>query len=45
MGQGLLAKVCVADLLAILANGVWGNVRAYSGPVLAVGALAYTFQL
>lgn len=45
MAQGLLAKVCVADLLAILANGVWGNVRAYSGPVLAVGALAYTFQL
>ena len=45
MAQGLLAKVCVADLLAILANGVWGDVRAYSGPVLAVGALAYTFQL
>ena len=45
MAQGLLAKVCVADLLAVIANGVWGDVRAYSGPVLALGALAYTFQL
>ena len=45
MAQGLLAKVCVADLLAVIANGVVGDVRAYSGPVLALGALAYTFQL
>ncbi len=49
MAQGLVAKVCVADLLAILANGVWGSgagaVRAWSGPVLTLGALAYTFQL
>ena len=45
MAQGLLAKVCVADLLAVIANGVWGDVRVYSGPVLALGALAYTFQL
>ena len=28
MAQGLLAKVCVADLLAVIANGVWGDVRA-----------------
>ena len=36
MAQGLLAKVCVADLLAVIANGVWGDVRVYSGPVLDV---------
>ncbi len=42
---GYLYKVAAADLLAIYANAVFGDVRSYTGLALTAGALAYGFQL
>ena len=42
---GFFSKVAVADLLAVFANAVFGDVRAYTGLSLTMGLLAYGFQL
>lgn len=42
---GLFYKVAVADLLAVFANAVYADVRAYTGLTLMFGALAYGLQL
>ena len=42
---GLFSKVAVADLLAVFANAVYGDVTAYTGLTLTFGALCYGLQL
>ena len=42
---GYLFKVAAADLLAVYANAVYGDVHAYTGLALTAGALCYGFQL
>ena len=42
---GLFKKVAIADVLGLFVDQVFGNYAAYGGPVLILGAFAYTFQL
>ena len=42
---GIIKKVCVADLLAIPVDTIFNNIHDYSGPVIVLGAVLYSFQL
>lgn len=42
---GLFKKVVIADNCAEIANMVFNDHTAYSGPMLIVGALCFTFQI
>ncbi len=42
---GFFSKTAAADLLAVFANAVFDNVRAYTGLTLTLGLLAYGLQL
>ena len=42
---GIIKKVCVADLLAVPVDTVFNNIHDYSGPVIVLGAVLYSFQL
>lgn len=42
---GLVKKVVIADSCAVIANQIFNNYTDFSGPVLVVGAIAFTFQI
>ncbi|WP_103866076.1 MBOAT family protein [Aquimarina sp. I32.4] len=42
---GLLKKIVIADNCAIYANEIFGNYESYSGSVLLMGAVFFTFQI
>lgn len=45
MALGFFKKLAVADTLAILVNGVYGDVHAFSGLTLTFAAVCYLFQI
>lgn len=45
LAVGLFYKVAVSDLLAVLANGVYADVKSYTGLTLFAAQLCYSFQL
>jgi D-alanyl-lipoteichoic acid acyltransferase DltB (MBOAT superfamily) len=42
---GLFQKVVIADSLASIINGVWGNIPSQTGSTLIVAAILYSFQM
>ncbi|HZV21753.1 MAG TPA: MBOAT family O-acyltransferase, partial [Hyphomicrobiales bacterium] len=42
---GFFKKVVVADRLALLVNAVYGDPRRFSGPVLLIATLFFSFQI
>lgn len=42
---GFFKKMVIADRVAMYANEVFNNYTAYSGPIIVLGALAYTLQI
>lgn len=45
IGYGLFKKMCVADALAPIVNGVFANPESFSGSYNILAALAFTVQL
>ena len=45
MALGLFKLVAVSDVLGVLVDEVFPNYHNYGGPMLLLGAVAYTFQL
>lgn len=45
MGWGLFKKVIIADRLALFSNQIFGNYTSYDGVGLAIGILAFSFQI
>jgi alginate O-acetyltransferase complex protein AlgI len=45
MGSGLFKKLVVADRLAVVVNGVYGEPRAFHGVALILTSIFYMFQL
>ena len=45
MTWGMFKKVVVADRLAVVANGVYNDPSACNGPLLAIGTVAFAYQI
>ena len=45
MAWGFFKKLVIADRLALLVNPLYTNPGSYSGPLLALGALAFAYQI